>query len=190
MSNVFLTTSRLKQRLSPGNCHPALEEFIQIVDETFDPTHMNPRKRRWDGKMKAPANAKAMPDAAFILNNYSDKLMSRCRWNGAQYYARGSERHEGNSQIVFRPEGEEKAFVGFIEYIMVGDDPVFIVRRLHLHSEKEDFFARYPDALMAVFQFRDDQELEVVKSREILGHFAAYELAKDFYAAIPLCKLV
>ncbi|KAL5499154.1 hypothetical protein ACEPAH_1672 [Sanghuangporus vaninii] len=183
MLNTFIATSRLAQRFSRDGQPPGIEDCLAIIDDMLAEDRETPK---WDGSILPPVNLTETPEVMHVLQAYSDRLDSRCKWKGAQYDVRN--RHEGNSQIIYRPKDGIRLAPGFIEYIVAGDNPLFIVRPLLLTSD--DPFDKYPDAPMRTFFIPHPQPpLEVVDCQTIVGHFASLHLADNFYTIIPLCKI-
>ncbi|KAL5537310.1 hypothetical protein ACEPAF_1133 [Sanghuangporus sanghuang] len=183
MLNTFIATSRLAQRFSRDGQPPGIEDCLAIIDDMLAEDRETPK---WDGSILPPVNLTETPEVMHVLQAYSDRLDSRCKWKGAQYDVRN--RHEGNSQIIYRLKDGIRLAPGFIEYIVAGDNPLFIVRPLLLTSD--DPFDKYPDAPMRTFFIPHPQPpLEVVDCQTIVGHFASLHLADNFYTIIPLCKI-
>lgn len=142
----------------------------------------------WHGHLEVISDIVATPEVMNILSDPSSRLWSACEWNGVRYSARGDAplNEIGDSQVCFHRTGCKFVTPGFIECIVEGSSPVFIVRPLLLTPSEKDPFTRYPDAPMAVFQSNPQQPLEAVDFGSIAGHFAACLLADSHFVVVPL----
>ncbi|OCB91477.1 hypothetical protein A7U60_g1252 [Sanghuangporus baumii] len=182
--HTFLATSRLRQQFSRDNCPPSVEECLAVINQVFDQNAGPASGRISDGRIALPGDLVESPEVMSVLEEYSDRIRSRCKWNHVQYHVRS--RHAGNSQIVFCPKDADFLIPGHIEYITVGDKPIFIVRRLTQASTDEEPFVQFKDVRMGVFHYDSSQPLEVVECEAVAGHFVAFNLMNSYYACVSL----
>ncbi|KAL5497981.1 hypothetical protein ACEPAH_2912 [Sanghuangporus vaninii] len=159
-------------------------QFEATLLHTFLATSRPASERILDGRIALPGDLMESPEVMSVLEEYLDRIRSRCKWNHVQYHVRS--RHARNSQIVFCPKDADFLMLGYIEYIIIGDKPIFIVHRLTQASTDEEPFVQFKDVCMGVFHYDSLQPLKVVKCEAVAGHFVAFNLMNSYYACVSL----
>jgi hypothetical protein len=100
--------------------------------------------------------------------------------------------HEGNSQVMFLPNGEDDAVPGIIKHIFYdGRDHRFAIQRLLHDREYPDLFRPFPDFASRMVKSELSCPLEIVPvdSNVVVSHFAKYKLTKDVDIIIDLTRV-
>lgn len=130
------------------------------------------------------------PHVEPILKEYKDQLRDRWQLNGVDYCTRRC--HVGNSQVIYDstpcPELQSGGTLaaGYIEGIIHGKDPKFIVGRLCPAQDGADRYRCYNDFPVVTFS-RAPFRYEIIDGGAIRGHFAATSIP-GFQVVLPLCK--
>lgn len=186
--SVFLAESRAQHQSTQDIRPPGLSTCFAAINGASNNFASG---QSWYGPLNVIGDIVATPEVLGILNNSSGQLWSACEWNGVRYSARGDAPLNGigDSQVCFRPKGCNFVAPGFIECIVAGSPPIFIIRQLLSTPPEGDPFVRYADAPMAVFGTKSQQPLEAVDFNSITGHFAAFQLGDSHFVVIPLSAI-
>ncbi|KAL5531768.1 hypothetical protein ACEPAF_5330 [Sanghuangporus sanghuang] len=195
--DTFVAISRMRCLFSRDIHLPEVEGCLAVIDEVLSPESAPPaesderegtrrRKRKKNNRFDL-SKLSGSPFAKRIAEESWDKLRFHCRWNNVQYSV--SSWHVGNSQIIFVLEAENILHAGFIEYIVEGPYPIFIVRRLLPVEQQHDPFRRYPNLPMCMFYKDPSQLYEVVPCHAVKGHFVAVFIIDRYFAVRPLCEI-
>ncbi|KAL5512130.1 hypothetical protein ACEPAG_3651 [Sanghuangporus baumii] len=195
--DTFVATSRMRRLLSRDIHVPEVEGCLAVIDEVLSPESAPPaerdkregtrRRKRKNNDRFDLSKLSGSPFAKRIAEESWDKLRFHRRWNNVQYSV--SSWHVGNSQIIFVLEAENILHAGFIEYIVDGSYPIFIVRRLLPVEGQHDPFRRYPNLPMCIFYKDPSQLYEVVPCHAVKGHFVAIFIIDRYFAVRPLCEI-
>ena len=133
-------------------------------------------------------------DLRLALKNVSKKtvfLHARAKLRGV-VYAR-SETHEGNSLVLFYPNGDRssKPIPGCIKYIysLDGHHYSFAVRRQLQPGQVRDAYALYPYFPAEVYSTQFSESLEVVRGDWIFCHYARWQFSSEHVVVLNLSRV-
>ncbi|KAL5524972.1 hypothetical protein ACEPAF_8841 [Sanghuangporus sanghuang] len=186
----FLAMSRLKMWLSRDDCPPYLQSCVEVIHGAYVKESASTSQQP-DSDYRTKFDDFSLPDIEdptiklFIQDN-KDILQDSYKSNGTEYAICCW--NTGNSQVIFRPDGIDTVMPGFIRYIVGGDEPKFVVGRLHPVPFNADHFSHYENTTLKIFHTIVSQH-DIVDVGAVVGHFAALPLQGQICVVLPLCKV-
>lgn len=187
MHNSFVAGSKLRQWLSRQDCPPAIRACKLLFDRTYRTSLGAPSEQIAKEDEESPRFVKVRHIPQVVLPPQRGEFIDRYQWNNIHCTTR--ERHLGNSQIMFFPEGGGDLVPAIIEYINVSEKQTFfVVRRFLPRDGTPDAFSRYSHFPARVYSTKL-AELELIERHHIRCHFASLEIRPSHHVVLSLFRV-
>ena len=198
----FLKASKIKRWLANPQNPSIVKEIKSLFDKIYSSGDLDKNSKTIELMDDDEVNAKYLPasSAPKIVQQFlnpgktSVRLHARFKRHGIIYAV--SKTHEGNSQILYYPNGNtsSKPVVGIITFIYSEKtksviQPAAIVQRLKpLNSESPDPFSKYPH-WPAQLYYCNLSTYERIQPDWVHGHFARWNINTAHMVAVPLNRV-
>jgi hypothetical protein len=196
----FLRESNLRRWLAHPNCPPVFKEIKKVFDKIYAPRGSDldfvdddDDDDDKDGELTVKPVLVPSDLCVALKKMPKDKLFlrARARLRGTVYTR--SETHEGNSLVLFYPNGNrsQAPVPGCIKYIysLDGDRYSFAIQRQLPVNNHPDAYACYPHFPAKVYSTKISQLVEIVQGDWIFAHYARWKYCPEYAVVLSLNRV-
>ena len=198
----FFKASKIKRWLANPQNSSIMKQNKSLFDKTYSPGAFNKNSETIElmddddvsAKFLEASSAPKIVQQLLYPGKTRVRLHTRFKCHGLVYSV--SKTHEGNSQILYYPDGNtsSKPVIGIITFIYSEKtksmiQPAAAVQRLApVNGDSPDPFSKYPH-WPAQLYYRDSSTYERVQPDWVHGHFARWNINTTHMVAVSLNRV-